>query len=251
MLRELPRNSPANAVLPSYAHPPLVQVWLSLRVKEPQVIQPAVLIEQLGPAWMEMPAAKPIAESMTFRSVLGDLQLLVCPEEIHFRWDGLSGETYPHYESLRDGLLTAYDAWCRSIDDSAPTPASWQMSYRNRFPQGTVWQRLDDLRFCRLLTAGQESPLAAHLQDVQQRWTYRLPDPPTELQCDVWLERAAEEAIWLALTCSGSCHTEDDADWLANFDDGRRLIVHTFRGLMSAEANAYWGLLAETKKAQT
>ncbi len=261
MLPELPNPSTSNRTLPSYAHPPLVQVRLAIRVTAALPLELGLLTEQLGPAWIKKPkpalparfdADDTIATSdaWIFESVLGDQRLEAHPWGIDFHWDGRKGETYPHYESVRDTFLTVYDAWAHSVGADAPAPSRWQISYSNRFPCGTVWHRLDDLSFCRLLSSAGETPLAHRLQHFRQVWNYRLDDhPPAELQCETWLERggvpAADDAIWLSLTCTGHCGADVDAEWLSLIDHSRRTIVATFRELMSAEANAYWGLLRE------
>lgn len=242
------------SALPNYAHPPLVMVRLSIRLREPIVMDPDALTNQLGPAWIRTAAkADSNHDGIVFQSVLGDQRLEVDSLGINFIWDGGTGEIYPHYESLRDAFVAAFDAWTESSSAPLPPLAYWQVSYRNQIPRGTVWQRLDDLQFCRLLTSVSEVPVAGELFDLQQRWTYRIDDPAAELRCDVGYQPAPTDAILIALTCTGHLDDGDTADWLARFDSGRRLIVATFRNLMSPEANEYWGLVAESvgKKKET
>lgn len=256
MSRDLTRAATGPSALPSYAHPPLVQVRMGVRVDEPLVLDATALTEQLGPAWISVRpplAADGVAtipgssEILLFRSILGDQRLDAHIRGMDFLWDGRGGETYPHYESLRDAFLLAYDAWTRSATVTAIVPDHWQIAYRNRFPRGTVWQRLDDLRFCRLLETAGAVPLAGRLRDLSQRWDYQVESLRARLRCEVWLEgatdAAAEDALWLELTCESDDESEPDPDWLAAFDAGRRQIVAMFREMMSPEANAYWGVL--------
>lgn len=242
MPREIPQAMIKPSALPSYAHPPLVQVRMSIGVAEPLSIPPAVLTEQLGPAWSVKCATPP-----TYQSLLGDQVLGFTAQGFHLLWDGRLGDPYPHYESLRDAFLMAFDAWCHAAGASALTPSTWQVAYRNRFSRGTVWQTIEDLRFCTLLSATVSSPRTGQLKTIDHVWSYRIEDPAAVLSYHVWLEAAApeaveEDAIWLELLCEGRVTAGNETEWLADLDAARRLIVATFRDLMSPSANAYWGL---------
>ncbi|MDP1797376.1 MAG: hypothetical protein Q8K78_07840 [Planctomycetaceae bacterium] len=250
-------------VLPSYAHPPLVTVRMGIRCPLPVVIDTEVFAGLLGPTWLKSDRLQPSPQwtrmgfaeetlQAAFAGVLGDQHLEVQANGIDFHWDGRSGESYPHYETLRDAFVTAFDAWSQSASVSSIVPQRWHVSYWNRIPQGTVWSKLDDLRFCRLLASAGETPFATRLIDFQQTWIYREAESPSQLRCDAWLERneqsLAENVIWLALTSTGQADDPQlvpddvDNDWLSGLDTGRRAIVSGFRGLMSVHANAYWGL---------
>lgn len=242
MPREIPQAMIKPSALPSYAHPPLVQVRMSIGVAEPLSFPPAVLTEQLGPAWITKSVTPP-----TYQSLLGDQQFAFTAQGIDLLWDGRLGDPYPHYESLRDAFLLAFDAWCHAAEMSALTPTTWQVAYRNRFPRGTVWQSLDDLRFCTLLATTVNAPRSGQLLGIDHFWTYRIEEPATVLSSHVWLESALpgdtdEDAIWLELSCEGSVTAGTETEWLADLDAARRLIVATFHDLMSPAANAYWGL---------
>lgn len=249
-------------VLPNYAHPPLIAVRMGIRCRDGVAMDVAEFAQQLGPSWVKSaPASLRVpqeqagsadeAPQATFAGVLGDQYLEVFAKGIDFLWDGRSGESYPHYETLRDAFLTAFDAWSQS-SGSAALPLRWQISYWNRVPQGTVWQELDDLSFCRLLTSAGETPFTESLVGFHQSWTFRATDSSRRLRCEAWLEKKASEseldAIWIALTSSGPIEAsqaesgDSGSDWLSDLDAGRRSIVSGFRGLMSLSANAYWGL---------
>lgn len=248
MPRDLPKVASASKGLPSYAHPPLREVLLAVDVEHPLAVDPASLTEHLGPAWISTSAPE-VRETNTgykYRSVLGDQHLNARPNGLDLLWDGRTGETYPHYEALRDAFLSAFDAWGRAGGESNPIPARWQIAYRNRFPRGTVWHQLDDLRFCRLLSAAKLAQVSGQLQGFKHVWEYRLDDPIALLNCIITQVPSDqnfgdEEAIWLELTCKARCRP--DSEWLADLDAARRVIVETFRELMSPEANAYWGVL--------
>lgn len=258
----LPRTA---RMLPNYAHPPLIAVRLGIRCPAEVTIDETAFGQQLGPTWWKCPnptVAQPWTQieptdehhQATFASVLGDLHLQVHSHGIDLLWDGRSGESYPHYETLRDTFLTAFDAWSQAAVAGPVSLNRWQISYANRIPRGTVWNRPSDLGFCRLLASATDTAFAEQLVDFRQTWTFRAATGRSLLRCDAWLDahdaETTESVIWLVLTTSGpvqaaSIKADDTgSDWLSELDAGRRWIVSGFQGLMSPSANAYWGLVA-------
>lgn len=256
-----PTLSPRTSkVLPNYAYPPLIAVRMGIRSPTAVGIDAVEFGRQLGPSWVKSDGANlpdPGARSRTnhdelrctFAGVLGDQHLEVYAHGVDLVWDGRGGESYPHYETLRDAFLSVFYAWSQTATPPAVTPATWHISYWNRVPQGTVWHRLNDLRFCRLLASAAETPFADQLVSLQQQWIFRAASGNSELCCDAWLESGHPETgtdvIWVTLTCSGSIPPggDDGNEWLSELDAGRRWIVSGFRGLMSPSANTYWGLV--------
>ncbi len=221
--------------LPNYQHPPLVGVRLSVWSRTPVPVDTATLLEQLGPTW------RATADS-SIESILGDQRINRTDQRLDYQWDGAHGDVYPHYETVRDGFVQALVAW-RTAASTGETfaPAEWEVEYRNRIPQGTVWQSPRDLGFCRLLTSAAELPLVDRLQDFQVAWVYQPEADGPTLTCRAWLD-ATGTVVWVTLTCRGLCGAGETADdeWLSGFDTARRLIVATFKDLMSPAANAYW-----------
>ncbi len=265
MALEPPLSLRTPTALPNYAHPPLVSVRLGIRCPDPVLVDLEALAAELGPSWLKSSRPVPVPRRTpltldgerplnVFAGVLDDQRLEVHAEGIDFIWDGSRGEAYPHYEPLRDVFVAAFDAWSHCASALPVIPQRWHVSYWNRIPQGTVWSRLDDLGFCRLLASTGETPFAQQLVDFHQTWTYNATPPQAQMRCDAWLESGGnstgENAIWLALTSSGESGPSEtdpelvdvDSEWLSGLDAGRRSIVSGFRGLMSSEANAYWGL---------
>ncbi len=259
-----PLSPRTTRVLPNYAHPPLIAVRMGIRCATAAIVDVDALAKQLGPSWLKSERSAspqrwarigPTNDELisTFAGVLGDQHLEVYANGIDFLWDGRSGESYPHYETLRDAFLTAFDGWSQTPRHAVVSPVRWHVSYWNRIPQGTVWQQLADLRFCRLLASAHETPFAEQLAGFQQNWMFRAAGSRTQLRCDAWLENGEpatnEDVIWIALTSSGETNpspatsSESGNDWLSELDAGRRSIVSGFRGLMSPSANAYWGLI--------
>lgn len=238
----MPPESPARrTALPSYAHPPLVSVVLGVRTPQPVTMDMAAFAERLGPGWNLSPASVNDA-SHRFASVLGDRYVEAFATGLSCTWDGLSGEAYPHYEALRDSMVTAFDAWSNSLGEDDLPPESWDVTYVNRIPAGTVWQTLDDLRFCRLTAVAAPSGASMAIIDIDQKWVFRLEEADAQLRCFLKHEDRVEEnqpsALWLTLQCTGRCGL--DVDWLSGLDFGRRTIVSTFQLLMSVAANAFW-----------
>jgi hypothetical protein len=228
-----PSGSPGapSRPLPSYQHPPLVGVRLAVRTQTPRHVAGSILLERLGPTWRAAADAQIV-------SLLGDQRIDWTVERLSYEWDGTQGEAYPHYETVRDGFVQALVAW---RNHAAFDPVEWEVEYRNRIPQGTVWQSPRDWGFCRLLAGTAELPLVEAARDVQAEWTFQQePGGPT-LRCRVWFEPSAP-AVWITLTCRGACTAGESTDdaWLGGCDAARRMIVATFRDLMSPAANAYW-----------
>lgn len=227
--------------LPSYQHPPLVGVRLSVRARTPHPVDLSTLLEQLGATWRAVAAAQ-------IESILGDQRIDWTDEQLDYQWDGTHGDVYPHYEAVRDGFVQALVAW-RNAASAIETfaPAEWEVEYRNRIPQGTVWQSPRDLGFCRLLASTAELPLIETMRDVLVGWSFQPEADGPILNCRAWLD-ATGTALWVTLTCRGLCGAGEitDDEWLSGFDSARRLIVATFKDLMSPAANAYWEPISTT-----
>lgn len=246
------RKSPA--VLPNYAHPPAVEVALALQLA---TALPGEVVEawgaSLGPGWQPRGHAvgkfsAEVPSRGEWETVLCDQLLSVDASEFRFAWDGRAGDTYPHYERIRDGLFQNWDGLCdvcRRMGQKTPSIKGWQVRYSNRIPQGTVWKSLADCSFCRLLPAwepwrGLELP-----QRFDSRWQFSVAETRTDFEIEVYSTRddgpLKESCVWIHLNCRGS--QEGAAENVAEaMDAGREIVVTTFRRLMTPEANAYWGL---------
>lgn len=243
-------HAAAGSGLPDYDHPPLTQVTLGVALATP-VETPdlsVALAQRLGPAWQPASTEEddPPSPAASFHSVLGDYRLAVDPERLEFTWDGSGGEAYPHYETVRDGFVVAWVAWCDVLQAGGATPLAreWSVAYLNRLPQGTVWRDLAQCDCFRLLPPVDVAAGAATLEDVSARWEFQLPEWRTRLSLE-WSHTAGEAGdpracLWLRLACRGAAPPTDSGVF-DGLDYGRRTIVSWFQRLMSPAANAYWG----------
>ncbi|GIX04171.1 MAG: hypothetical protein KatS3mg114_0040 [Planctomycetaceae bacterium] len=252
-------------------HPPLVEMWLDVKSAWPWFAAPAdggpltpeyhrpddVLAaweERLGPTWRSShsPGREPYpawsASDRVWHSLRGDQFLVLTPQSLRFVWNGRDGERYPHYETIRDGLVCAIDAW-QDVWESLKRPISWSgwcVQYVNALPQGTVWQQLGNLKAVTLL--GELPAGMPTLCDVQARWHFR-PEPPIDSFTIELTHQSAGEVVetaaclWLALRADGVADG-DLAAVLEGLDAGRQVIVSSFKIITSKGAHHYWGLSA-------
>jgi hypothetical protein len=236
---------------PRYAFPPLIGVTLAVDL--PEMAAHAVRLGTrdetwLGPEWTPEPPPMSAESRWGWRSILGDrlVTLDATTGRLGYVWNGRQGDVYPHYETLRDGLLQTWDACVTACDlvPQGPAVTGWSVEYVNRIPRGTVWQELHDLRFCRWLTAPSHGPAPRVPIDIACAWSFGLPLSSGTLRVAIGLEsEPAEQApAALLVTLHAAGGVEGQAETVTDrLDAGRREIVATFRDMMSSEANAYWG----------
>ncbi|MDX1967219.1 MAG: hypothetical protein SFV23_08625 [Planctomycetaceae bacterium] len=241
-------------ILPNYAYPPVVEVTLALKFAAafPDNVV-AAWSGSLGPGWQprRRSSANDFRDTISAReweTVLCDQLLSVDAAEFRFAWDGRAGDTYPHYERIRDGLFQNWDGLCdvcRRMGQTTPSIKGWQVRYSNRIPQGTVWKSLADCSFCRLLPAWEPRRGLEPPQRFESRWQFSAAEAGADLEIEVHSTRddgpLKESCVWIHLDCRGG--QQGSAENAAEaMDAGRELVVTTFRGLMTPEANEYWGL---------
>lgn len=251
------RSATFRPALPEYAHPPIVAATLGVHFDDVEAIPPALLSEyqkQLGPEWIgkwseaSATATNPhidtglVAQGFELKNVLNDRVLRVSPQHLAFTWLGTEDGRYPRYENLRDGFVAAWDLWGELLPAAKESNKRWAVSYLNRIPQGTVWQRATDWSFCNLLAV---SPRSIIERMMSARWQFQVPEVEEGLVAEWWLESLGTEtstsSIWLRLLAEGIVNHESSSP-LDGMDAGRSAIVRTFSDLMSPAANAYWGL---------
>ncbi|OYW18743.1 MAG: hypothetical protein B7Z55_10065 [Planctomycetales bacterium 12-60-4] len=179
---------------------------------------------------------------------MGDEQLSVNEEQFRFTWDGRNGEAYPHYKRIRDGLFQKWDLLCAlhgRRELSIPPVSGWTVRYSNCIPRGTVWTSLADCSFCRLFPRFDEQPGRLAPTVLEGKWQFEAARPQAEflIECRSSLADGPLRlpCIWIDLECRG-CGEGTAEEAACGLDQGRELIVTTFRSLMAPAANAYWGL---------
>lgn len=227
---------------PDYDHPPVIRVSLVVGWAEPLQNLGDVadrLQAALGPEWTERSATS--AGGWRLSNVLQDGCVQVGATTLEVLWLGDAGSRYPHYETLRDGFVTAWVTLAREN----PRATKWSVTYVNRIPQGTVWQTPTDWSFCRLLPSLSLPSTAATVRQMHSRWDLAVTGSPAEISIELQhggSEANGAEALWLSLNCHGPV-ADCETGLLDGLDFGRLQIVRTFREIMTPAANTYWGLL--------
>lgn len=257
------RRSPTFVAI-DYAHPPLESVAMSAMWKmDPALFDAAVrrLEQQLDGEWRRETTEAAITATdrrlrcddaaAVWTSILGRRTLVATPHELTYCWANEDGGAYPHYESVRDGFVSAWDAWRRVADD-ATFLLGWRIAYLNRIVRGDVWHDVGNWSFFRLTPF--ESRIAAEfpIHEFHSCWTSQLAEGDGRL--DVRFDYTPPssprdvDAVLLELAASGSVSTEGSgaSEMFQGLDSGRRGIVSAFRRLMTPSANAAWGLNAES-----
>ena len=122
------------------------------------------------------------------------------------------------------------------------------MTYLNHIPKGSVWNTPDDWGFFLPLCSSWNVEGVADRESFGGEWHYVIPDKRGRLHVRWQHGRESEpeqgEVIVLTLTARGAIASGDTSlkRILDGLDLGRKTIVHSFRNLMSDEANKHWGL---------
>jgi hypothetical protein len=241
-----------------YAHPPLVESWLSVEFApagEPFTTNASAVRTVLGPewtgTWREVPGPTP-SGSLQLTNVMGDRALRLTPVGFAFGWLGYSGERYPRYESVRDGFVAVLDK-IRELTGKAGVeliPHRWSVRYANRIPQGTVWSTPDDWGFFGLWQPLPLKGLGIEPAGIHSQWELPLEAErgslTVEFRHDQTQSSDAGECLWINLMTAGI--VEDAETGLFDcFDYGREVIVRAFNELVSPAAKSYWGVSARVR----
>jgi uncharacterized protein (TIGR04255 family) len=172
---------------------------------------------------------------------------------LHFNWLGTEGGAYPRYEKVREGLVTALRALTQFLDQErlgSFQPNQWEITYVNHIPRGSVWSAPNDWSFFRPLGPVPTIPDVATAESFGGEWHFVIPEQRGRLHVQ-WAhvrqsepEQKQQEGIRLTFTARGPAPKDGDSVQavLDGLDLGRKTIVQSFKGLMSDEANKYWGL---------
>ena len=169
----------------------------------------------------------------------------------HFNWLGEDGAQYPRYPKVREGFVTALRSFISFVGEEKLgeiKPNQWEVTYLNHIPKGTVWNSPDDWGFFRPLRAVPGIKDVVQSESFGGEWHFTIPDQKGRLhvswQHTIKVEPNKNEIVVLTLTARGPlAGTSQPVDAiLEGVDLGRKTIVRSFAGMMTDEANKYWGL---------
>lgn len=170
---------------------------------------------------------------------------------IHFNWLSQVGSSYARYPAIRAGFQRAIEQFGLFLQQEglgALRPNQWEVTYLNHIPKGTVWNVVEDWRFCRLIGNIPTYPDLIEAENFEGEWHFVIPNQRGRLHIQ-WkhAQRATpspQEIVVLNLTARGPLKPEETGvdEILAGVDLGRQTIVKTFVKIMSDEANAFWGI---------
>lgn len=173
---------------------------------------------------------------------------------LHLNWLGKGGANYPRFSRMLTEFLEIVERFNRFIADrhvGAFRPNQWEVTYINQIPQGTVWNSPADWGFFLPLSNPRNYGTSAQLESFNGEWHFVIPNNRGRLHIQ-WqhgkIQDAPKEMVGLTLTARGPLDS-DPNDFKGNLvrlraglEIGHQAIVLSFRDLMSAEANRYWGL---------
>ena len=187
------------------------------------------------------------------RNRTGDRMLQVQNGRLHFNWLGNVSTSYPRYETVRAGFVEALErfaAFVSQADVGRFQPNQWEVTYINQVPQGTVWNTPNEWTFFSPLCGVPTIEGVIQGENFTGQWHFVIPEQRGRLHIE-WQhalsampDQPEREVIQLTLTARGPLDSKSESiqPVLDGLNLGRETIVRSFSGLMTKEANDYWGL---------
>ncbi len=234
--------------LPNYAHPPLVEVAMSVEFEQPQGFS----LPQLGLFWSQLKtdfprvqAVQPIPSSAKDFEEEGvwlppqlhlefsdhpvcRLQMIseddqwMCqlqPDRFVINWRKRSSD-YPRYGATLDRfaqIWSTFESLLQSEKFDAPKPRLWELTYVNRIPQGKLWQTVND--FPSVLPGLWGGPFTSigqlKLNGLRSQWVWDQQSPRARLFVETLPAQAItpspNDVLLLKLTARGPIKNESGA----------------------------------------
>ena len=267
---------------PTYKSPPVVETILGVQFDP----LPKLKNAHLGAFWktldsgawsgdiQDVPTLDPVSESfgeqgqwgglglnfrltqdpssrLQIKNSSSDRMIQIQNGRLHFNWLGPTGSSYLGYPAVRTGFQDALEQFERFLQHEglgALRPNQWEVTYLNHIPKGTVWNVVEDWRFCRLIGSIPIYPDLIEAETFGGDWRFAIPNQRGRLHIQWKQARSAapnpQEIVVLNLTARGPLKPVESGmnEILAGVDLGRQTIVQTFVRIMSDEANAFWGI---------
>ncbi len=263
------------AALPEYSRPPVVEVSVGIQftgLRDYNSFLAADLYDEVKrsyPAVEEHPPLDPAFEtfgggssgsSVRFEMVAGPMQprffflsrdgselLQFQKDRFHYNWRKTATDlAYPRYQSVRTKFEKAYrslEQWVGRHDLGVVSISQCEVVYVNSIP---------------LIDAGREEcglsklfpwfeGLPGRTEDGNFQFRQPLVDEQgrsvARLTCTLQYgtDATGHREARLMLLVRGRPHDEPNVDFLEFFDEGRKIIVHTFTNITTTDAHALWG----------
>lgn len=191
------------------------------------------------------------ASRLQIKNASLDRMIQIQNGRIHFNWLSREGSSYVGYPEIRAGFQSAIEQFGLFLQQEGLgvlRPNQWEVTYLNHIAKGTVWNVVEDWRFCRLIGSIPTFQDLIEAESYGGDWHFVIPNQRGRLHINWQLAQKAmpspQEIVVLNLTARGPLKPEETGvnDILAGVDLGRQTIVQSFVKIMSDEANAYWGI---------
>lgn len=263
------------ASLPEYSRPPVVEVSVGIQftglrrytsflaadlydeakrnypiVEEHAPLDPA--FETFGggsgtaPVRFEL-VAGPLQPRFFFLSSDGSELLQFQKDRLHYNWRKTAADlTYPRYPSVRSKLKKAFgwlEEWVRRHDLGSINITQCEVVYVNSIPLVDAVNEQCDLSKLFPWFEG----LPGRTEDGNFQFRQPLFDeqgrPAARLTCTLQYatDASGHREARLMLLVRGRPNEAGDVDFLEFFDEGRKIIVHTFTNITTSDAHAFWG----------
>ena len=184
-----------------------------------------------------------------------DRMIQIQNSRLHLNWMGREGGSYPKYARTRsefEKLLSQFTQFVAAEGLGEFHPNQWEITYVNEIGKDSIWNTPADWRFFKPLGGLPTIVGVIEGESFDGRWHFVLPDKRGRLHTE-WQfarhlskekEASAQVSVQLTFTARGPIveNEEDSKSVFAGLDLGHATIVRSFRELMTAEANRYWGL---------
>ena len=196
---------------------------------------------------------------LQLRKDSADWMLQVQNSRLHINWIGYEVATnpsYPRYAAVREQFAAAWRQFCEFAageDLGNISPNQWEVTYINHIPIGTVWQKPSDWSFMQLLGDASVLDGLARFEAFQGGWRFALPNEAGRLHI-TWksarrrhpeVPDSEQDIVILEQTARGPLADGSDSnEVLRGLDAGREVIVKSFKQLMDANSNHFWGYQA-------
>jgi uncharacterized protein (TIGR04255 family) len=266
---------------PNYKSPPVIEVilgvqfepiaafrnahlgafWKSLDLQEWSLIQDVPPLEptferfgeqgQWGGLGLNLRLSQDSSSRLQIKNATTNRMIQVQNGRLHFNWLGEGGNPYDRYPVIRAGFEQALQQFQQFLTQEKLghlRPNQWEVTYLNHIPKGTVWNAVEDWRFCLLIGNIPTYQDLIEPESFRADWHFTIPNQRGRLHVQ-WqhAQRSTpdtQEIVVLNLTARGPLGPEGIGvdEVLSGIDLGRQTIVQTFPRIMSDKANAFWGI---------
>lgn len=266
-----------SGLLPEYARPPVVEVSLGFQftglgqyssllgadffdqvkrdyplIEEHPPLDPA--FETFGPSSPVVPirfevVSTPMQARFFFLSKDGSQLLQFQRDRLHYNWRKTDGSRdYPSYPSVRSNFEKAYKrlvGWASRHNLGPINISQCEIVYVNNIP--LVDAAREECGLSTLFPWFQGLP--GRTEDGNFQFRQRLVDqdgkPAARLTCTLQYgtDSSGHREARLMLLVRGCPNNATERDYMEFFDEGRKIIVHTFTNITTDHAHAMWGRL--------